>query len=164
MAWGWPTAPLERLPRLRHPPLAELRAAGVSVSIATDSPASTPSLDLFEEMRTAIVCARARAERPDALSAVEALELATLGGARILGLEDRVGSIVAGKQADLTVLSLAGGPFDPLEDPVTAAVLGGSPDRVTATLVAGRERYRKGTSRWPDSTRAARSARGKMLP
>jgi cytosine/adenosine deaminase-related metal-dependent hydrolase len=145
-------------------PVAELRTAGVSVSIATDSPASTPSLDLFEEMRTAIVGARARAERPDALSAAEALELATLGGARVLGLEDRVGSIVSGKQADLTILSLAGGPFDPLEDPVIAAVLGGSPDRVTATLVAGRERYRKGTSRWPDSTRAARSARGKMLP
>jgi len=145
-------------------PLEELRAAGVAVSIATDSPASTPSLDLFEELRNAIMGARSRAKRPDALTAAEALELATLGGARVLGLADRVGSLVPGKQADLAVISLAGSPFDPVEDPVTAAVLGGSPDRVTATLVAGEQRYLKGTSRWPDSTRAARSARSKMLP
>ncbi len=145
-------------------PVAELLAAGVAVSIATDSPASTPSLDLFEEIRSAIVGARARGGRPDALSAARALELATLGGARVLGLEDRIGSLVPGKQADLTVISLAGSPFDPVEDPVTAAVLGGSPDRVAATLVGGEQRYLKGTSRWPDSTRAARSARSKMLP
>ncbi len=145
-------------------PLAELRAAGVPVSIATDSPASTPSFDLFEEIRTAIVGARARAGRPDALPATDALELATLGGARVLGLEDRVGSLVPGKQADLAVISLGESPFDPVEDPVTAVVLGGSPSRVTATLVAGEERYSKGTSRWPDSTRAARNARSKMLP
>ena len=145
-------------------PLEELRAAGVAVSIATDSPASTPSLDMFEEIRSAIIGARSRAGRPDALSAAEALELATLGGARVLGMADRIGSLVPGKQADLVVISLAGSPFDPVEDPVAATVLGGSPDRVAATLVAGRERYLKGTSRWPDSTRAARSARSKMLP
>ena len=145
-------------------PVAELLAAGVAVAIATDSPASTPSLDLFEEIRTAIVGARARARRPDALSAAKALELATLGGARVLGMADQVGSLVAGKQADLAVISLADSPFDPVEDPIAAAVLGGSPDRVAATLVAGEQRYLKGTSRWPDSTRAARSARSKMLP
>ena len=54
----------ERLPRLRGAPLAELRDAGVAVSIATDSPASTPSLDMFEEIRAAIVAARARAGDP----------------------------------------------------------------------------------------------------
>ncbi len=145
-------------------PLEEFRAAGVPVSIATDSPASTPSFDLFEELRCAIVGARSRAERPDALTAAAALELATLGGARVLGIADRVGSLAPGKQADLAVISLADSPFDPVEDPAAAAVLGGSPDRVAATLVAGEQRYVKGTSRWPDSTRAARSARSKMLP
>jgi cytosine/adenosine deaminase-related metal-dependent hydrolase len=145
-------------------PLQELLEAGVKVSIATDSPASTPSLDLFEEIRSAIVGARARAGRPDALSASRALELATLGGARVLGMDARVGSLVPGKEADLAVISLAGSAFDPVEDPAAAAILGGSPDRVTATLVAGEPRYLKGTSRWPDSTRAARSARSKMLP
>ena len=145
-------------------PVAELLAAGVDVAIATDSPASAPSLDLFEEIRTAIVGARARARRPDALSAAKALELATLGGARVLGMADQIGSLVPGKQADLAVVSLTDSPFDPVEDPISAAVFGGSPDRVAATLVGGEPRYLKGTSRWPDSTRAARSARNKMLP
>ncbi len=145
-------------------PVEELRTAGVVVSIATDSPASTPSLDSFEEIRAAIIAARARARSPEALSAHDALELATLGGARVLGLADRIGSLVPGKQADLAVISLVNSPFDPVEDPVIAAVLGGSPDRVTATLVAGELRYVKGTTRWPDSTRAARRARSKMLP
>jgi 5-methylthioadenosine/S-adenosylhomocysteine deaminase len=139
-------------------PLAELREAGIAVSIATDSPAS------FEEIRAAIVGARARAGDPGALTAAEALELATLGGARVLGLENQIGSLVPGKQADLAVISLADSPFDPVEDPVVAVVLGGSPDRVAATLIAGEQRYVKGTSRWPDSTRAARRARNKMLP
>ena len=58
-------------------PLAELLAAGVRVGLGTDSPASTPSFDFFEEMRAALYAARARAERPDALSARDALKLAT---------------------------------------------------------------------------------------
>jgi cytosine/adenosine deaminase-related metal-dependent hydrolase len=144
-------------------PLAELLDAGIAVGIATDSPASTPSFDLFEEMRTAIVGARARARSPEALPAARALELATLGGARVLGLADEVGSLAPGKWADLTVISLAGSPFDPVEDPASAVVLGGSPDRVAATLVAGEDRYRRGTSAWPDSRRAARKARSRML-
>jgi len=144
-------------------PLEELLAAGVAVGIATDSPASAPSFDLFEELRTAIVVARARARRPDALPAARALELATLGAARVLGMEDEVGSLVPGKHADLTVISLAGSPFDPVEDPAAAVVLGGSPDRVAATLVDGEDRYRRGTTAWPDSRRAARRARSRML-
>jgi 5-methylthioadenosine/S-adenosylhomocysteine deaminase len=144
-------------------PVRDLLDAGVTVGLATDSPASTPSFDLFEELRTAIVAARARERRPDALSARTALELATLGGARVLGRDDEVGSLVPGKWADLAVVSLVGSPFEPVEDPVVAAVLGGSPDRVAATLVAGEDRYRRGTSAWPDSRRAARRARSRML-
>ena len=144
-------------------PLAELLAAEIPVGIATDSPASTPSFDLFEELRTAIVAARARERRPEALSAETALELATLGGARVLGLDAEVGSLVPGKWADLAVVALADSPLEPVEDPVTAVVLGGSPDRVAATLVAGETRYRRGTSAWPDTRRAARRARSRML-
>ena len=158
-------------------PLDELVAAGVTVSIATDSPASTPSLDLFEEIRSAIVGARARAGRPDALPAATALELATLGGARVLGLDDRIGSLVPGKQADLAVISLVNSPFDPVEDPVTAAILGGSPDRVTATLVAGEDalpernvpmaRFDKSSTKRPKqdaAVAASRSAKRSTAP
>jgi 5-methylthioadenosine/S-adenosylhomocysteine deaminase len=144
-------------------PLAALRDAGIRVCIATDSPASTPSFDMFDEMRAAMAGARARERRPDALTAADALELATLGGARALGLADEVGSIVPGKHADLTVLSFAGTAFLPWEDPVTAAVLGGSPERVLATLVSGETRYEKGGKTWLELTDAARSARGRLL-
>jgi 5-methylthioadenosine/S-adenosylhomocysteine deaminase len=144
-------------------PLTELRAAGLRVGLGTDSPASAPSFDMFDEMRTALYTARARDERPDALSAADALELATLGSARTLGLDAEVGSIASGKQADLTVLSLAESPFLPWEDPVTAAVLGGSPERVVATLVSGEPRYEKGGKTWPELTAGAHSARSRLL-
>jgi 5-methylthioadenosine/S-adenosylhomocysteine deaminase len=144
-------------------PVAELRAAGVRVAIATDSPASAPSFDMFEELRVAVMGARARGAAPGVLTAADALELATLGGARALGLQDEVGSLREGKWADLCVLSLEDSPFDPLEDPVIAAILGGSPARVAATLLAGDERYAKGTTDWRDLRRAGQSARGRML-
>ena len=144
-------------------PLTALRDAGIRVCIATDSPASTPSFDMFDEMRAAIVGARAREGRPDALTAADALELATLGGARALGLDASVGSLVPGKQADLTILSLADTAFIPWEDPVTGAVLGGSPHAVVATLVSGKPRYEKGGKTWLELIDAARSARGRLL-
>ncbi len=144
-------------------PLSAFRAAGIRVCIATDSPASTPSFDMFDEMRAAIAGARARERRPDALSAADALELATLGGARALGWGDELGSLTTGKRADLTILSLAATPFIPWEDPVTAAVLGGSPQHVIATLVSGETRYEKGGKTWLELIGAAGSARGRLL-
>jgi 5-methylthioadenosine/S-adenosylhomocysteine deaminase len=144
-------------------PLAELLAAGVRVGLGTDSPASTPSFDLFEEMRAAVSTARVRGRRPDALSAKTALELATLGSARALGLDDEIGSLAAGKRADLTVVSLAGSPFLPWEDPITAVVFGGSPDRVLLTLADGEARYEKGGFEWPELRRSASAARARLL-
>ena len=144
-------------------PLAALREAGIRVCIATDSPASTSSFDMFDEMRAAIVGARAREGRPDALTARDALELATLGGACALGLDGTLGSLVPGKQADLTVLSLADTSFIPWEDPVTGAVLGGTPHGVVATLVSGKPRFEKGGKTWLELIDAARSARGRLL-
>jgi len=144
-------------------PLRALLDAGIRVGIGTDSPASTPSFDMFDELRAAVVGARAREQRPDALTAAEALELATLGGARALGLDDEIGTLTPGKQADLTVVSLAGTPYVPWEDPAAAVVLGGSPERVTATLVTGNSRYRRGGMEWHELTAAAHNARGRML-
>lgn len=144
-------------------PLRDLLDAGVRVGVATDSPASTPSFDMFDEMRAALFAARARERRPDALSAAQALELATLGGARALRMEDEVGSLAPGKRADLTVLSFAGSSLLPWEDPVTAVVLGGAPERVLATLVSGTTRYERGTDRCRELTGAAQRARARLL-
>ena len=144
-------------------PLGSFLASRARVGLGTDSPASTPSFDMFEEMRTALYTARARERRPDALSASAALELATLGAANALGLGDETGSLAAGKRADLAVVSLAGSPFLPWEEPVTAVVFGGSPDRVLATLVAGEVRYEEGGFAWPELRRSASAARARLL-
>ena len=144
-------------------PLAELRAAGLRVGLGTDSPASTPSFDLFAEMRAAIAAARAREERADAITATEALDLATLGGARVLGLDGEVGTLTAGKRADLAIVSLSGTPYDPVEDPAVAVVFGGSPARTIETIVDGQTRYRQGETTWQEVRSTASAARRRML-
>ena len=144
-------------------PLDALRAAGIRVGVGTDGVSSVPSHDFFDELRTVIGSARARAERAGALSATEALELATLGGARALGLGAELGSLVPGKRADLAVVSLAGSPYLPWEDPAAAVVYGGAPERVQATLVDGQTRYERGGSEWHELIDAASAARGRML-
>jgi cytosine/adenosine deaminase-related metal-dependent hydrolase len=144
-------------------PLRELRAAGLRVGIGTDGVSSTPSYDYFDELRAVVMMARARERRPDAMSAAEALELGTLGGASALGLDAEVGSLTPGKRADLAVVSLAGSPYLPFEDPAAAVVFGGSPERVLATFVDGEPRYEKGGMEWHELTAAAHSARRAML-
>jgi cytosine/adenosine deaminase-related metal-dependent hydrolase len=144
-------------------PLAELRAAGLRIGLGTDSPASAPSFDMFDEMRAAVMGARARERRSDVLSAADALALATLGSAQALGLEDEIGSLAPGKRADLAVVSLAGSPYLPWEEPAAAVVFGGSPDRVKTTIVGGKVRYERGVFEWHDLRKSAAEARARML-
>ena len=145
-------------------PVAELRAADVRVGLGTDSPASTPSFDMFEEMRTAIYLARARTKRPEALLATDALRMATLDAARALRIEDQVGTLTPGKRADLTVVSLAGSPYHPVEDPAAAVVFGGSPERVLETIVDGNTRYaNEDNELWREVRSTASAARQRML-
>jgi cytosine/adenosine deaminase-related metal-dependent hydrolase len=124
-------------------PVAAMRRAGVPVGLGTDSPASAIDFDLWAEMRAALVASRAREAAADALTAGDVLRMATVDGARILGLGDRVGSLEPGLRADLTALDLAGSPLAPVDDPEVAAVLGGSSERVLLTVVDGVVRYRR---------------------
>ncbi|MCW2963571.1 MAG: hypothetical protein JWO17_823 [Actinomycetia bacterium] len=145
-------------------PVAELREAVVRVALGTDSPASTPSFDMFEEMRTAIYMARARTKRPEALLATDALRMATLDAARALRIEGQVGTLTPGKRADLTVVSLAGSPYHPVEDPAAAVVYGGSPERVLETIVDGNTRYaNEDNEQWREVRSTASAARQRML-
>ena len=93
-----------------------------------------------------------------------ALRLATLDAARAIGLDNEVGSLTPGKKADLTVLSVAGSPYDPVEDPVAAAVFGGSPTGILETIVDGITRYRQGETAWQEVRSTASAARQRMLP
>jgi 5-methylthioadenosine/S-adenosylhomocysteine deaminase len=144
-------------------PLADLRAAGVVVGLGTDSPASAPSFDVFEELRAAVYAARARERRPGALTATDALRLATVEAARALRIDATVGTLTPGKRADLTVVSLAGSPYHPVEDPAAAVVFGGSPERVLETVVDGDTRYRNEEFDWREVRSTASAARQRML-
>jgi 5-methylthioadenosine/S-adenosylhomocysteine deaminase len=145
-------------------PVTALRHGGVVVGLGTDSPASTPSFDMFEEMRTAIYLARARERRADALQPSDALRMATQDAARALRLDDRVGTLTPGKRTDLTVVSLAGSPYHPVEDPAAAVVFGGSPERVLETIVDGQTRYtNEDNETWREVRNTASAARQRML-
>jgi 5-methylthioadenosine/S-adenosylhomocysteine deaminase len=142
-------------------PVPEMLAAGLEVGLGTDSPASAMVFDMWEEMRAAVMLARARSGRSDALTAGDVLHMATLGGARALGLGAETGSLTPGKAADLTVVDLADTPFVPWDDPVTAVVFGATPARIVLTSVEGKIRYRRDAP-LPMTSEAA-AVRAKMI-
>ncbi len=142
------------------PPVAELLAHGVNVGLGTDGSASNNRLDVFQEMRTAALLAKAVSGRADAVPAWQALEMATLSGARALGLEARIGSLAPGKSADLVAVNLAGAALSPCYDPVSHLVYAAGRDDVSDVWVAGRRLVRdRGLETLDVRDLAARAAR-----
>jgi len=119
-------------------PTTELDAAGVNIALGTDGNASNNDLDMFGEMRSAALLAKVASRRADALPASRVLRMATLGGARALGLEQEIGSIEAGKQADLTAVRLDGADMVPVFNPVSHLVYAAHRGHVSDVWVAGR--------------------------
>jgi 5-methylthioadenosine/S-adenosylhomocysteine deaminase len=119
-------------------PVHELLKAGVNVALGTDGAASNNNLDMLEEMRIAALLAKGVAREATALPAPTALTMATLNGARALGLETRTGSLRAGKQADLAAIDLSDISSQPVYDPVSQIVYTATRDQVTDVWVAGR--------------------------
>ncbi|MCX6366479.1 MAG: amidohydrolase family protein [Armatimonadetes bacterium] len=124
-------------------PLRALKARGLDIGLGTDSMVSGNSVDFFEEMRAAVYGARAREQDTQALTAKEALFLATLGGARALHRERELGSLERGKQADLCVVRLDGIHHAPAGDdsPEAALVYSARASDVCLTLVDGQAVY-----------------------
>ena len=119
-------------------PVAALLAQGVNVALGTDGAASNNRLDLMGEMRIAALLAKVATGDPSVLPARQALETATLAGARALGLDNAIGSLVAGKQADVIAVDLAALDVAPCYDPVSHLVHAVGRDAVTDVWVAGR--------------------------
>lgn len=119
-------------------PVMKYRAAGVSTGIGTDGAASNNDLDMFEAMRQAAFQQKLVTMNPTAISAADALEMATLGGAAALGRRERLGSIEAGKLADIIIVSLAKARQQPVFDPVSQIVYASRGDDVETTIVNGR--------------------------
>jgi 5-methylthioadenosine/S-adenosylhomocysteine deaminase len=120
-------------------PVAALLDAGVNVGIGTDGAASNNRLDMFQEMRTAALLAKAVTGRAEALPAHLALRCATLGGAQALGLEARLGSIAPGKAADLCAVAVNAPETLPCYDPVSHLVYACGREHVTDVWVAGEQ-------------------------
>lgn len=146
--------------RLAHgaAPIELLLERDVAMGLGSDSVASNNRIDVLEEARLAQLLLRARSRDPSALPAGRALELATLGGARALGLGEVVGSLEPGRDADLCAVALDGPHVLPVHDPAAAVVLAARASDVILTMVRGRILHGAGT----DVRRAAASLRAEL--
>jgi 5-methylthioadenosine/S-adenosylhomocysteine deaminase len=125
-------------------PVAKLLEAGINVAIGTDGAASNNDLNMLGEMRTAALLGKGVAGSASALPAAIALRMATINGARALGLEDEIGSLEPGKSADLVALDLRDSHTQPLYHPVSQLVYAAGREQVRHVWVAGRQLLRDG--------------------
>lgn len=119
-------------------PVPQLIRQGVNVALGTDGAASNNDLDMFGEMRTAALLAKGVSGDPTVVPAPIALEMATLNGARALGLGDRIGSLVAGKSADIIAIDLNTPATQPVFDPISQLVYAAGREQVSHVWVGGR--------------------------
>lgn len=124
-------------------PAARLVEAGVNVALGTDGAASNNDLDMFGEMRTAALLGKGVAGDASALPAIDVLRMATLNGARALGIDDRTGSLEVGKAADMVAVEMNEIESQPLYNPVSQLVYASGRDKVTDAWVAGRQVLKK---------------------
>ncbi len=140
-------------------PVARLLAAGVNVALGTDGAASNNDLNLLGEIRTAALLAKGVAGSASAVPAAQALRLATINGARALGLEHEIGSIEPGKSADLVALDLSDSHTQPLYHPVSQLVYAAGRHQVRQVWVQGRQLIRDGLPLTLDPARVLADAR-----
>ena len=147
-------------------PLARwLRTEGLRIGLGTDSAVSNNSLDLWEEMRFALLLQRAHLEDVEAVTARDMLRLATLGGAEAMGLSAQIGSLTPGKCADLIAVRLDQPHAVPATDPYAALVYSARASDITLTVCGGEIIYDSGA--WPTLDKTAidkncRAARAKL--
>jgi 5-methylthioadenosine/S-adenosylhomocysteine deaminase len=119
-------------------PVLEMQKAGVTVGLGTDGAASNNDLDMFEAMRQAAFLHKLVTNDPSVLPARTAVRMATIDGARILGLDKMIGSLESGKRADLIVVSTRGARQTPMYDPFSHLVYVARGDDVQTMIVNGR--------------------------
>ncbi|OAI12432.1 N-ethylammeline chlorohydrolase [Methylomonas koyamae] len=124
-------------------PVAACLAAGINVALGTDGAASNNDLDMVSEMRTAALLAKAVAGDAGAVSAATALRMATLNGAKALGLDAEIGSLTVGKQADIAAIDLSELETQPLFNPLAQIVYAADRRQVSDVWVAGRQLLKK---------------------
>lgn len=125
-------------------PVVELREAGVNLALGTDGAASNNDLNMWEEMRLAALLQKGLHNDPRVLPAQQVLEMATLGGARALNLQDQIGSLEVGKRADLIQVSLDAAHLTPVYDPLSHLVYAANAEDVCLTMIQGQVVYQDG--------------------
>ncbi len=133
-------------------PVAALKAAGVNIGLGTDGAASNNRLDLFQEMRQAGLLGKLASGDASALPADELLHMATLGGARALGIDHETGSIRVGKAADLCAIALDQPETRPCYSPVSHLVYAAGREHVSDVWVAGSARVMQGVLLHPHNS------------
>ena len=120
-------------------PVSQMRAAHMEVGLGTDGPAgSNNDLDMFEEMASAARLQKVGRMDPKVLSAHDVLEMATIGSARVLGLADKIGTLEAGKRADVIVVNLQTPKTQPVYSVESALVYAADGSNVTTTICDGK--------------------------
>jgi len=140
-------------------PVADLMKAGINVAIGTDGAASNNNLDMLEEMRTAAILAKSVSQDATVVSAHEALAMATINGALMLGLEDRIGSLEAGKLADFIAVDLSPLSFQPVHNPVSQLVYAATGHQVNHVWINGLQLLKDGEFTRLDSQRIGANTR-----
>ncbi len=147
-------------------PVVRMLALGIHVGLGPDGPAgSNNDFNLFEEMDLAAKLQKVTARDPQALSAATALDMATIGGARVLGMEKEIGSLETGKLADMIVVRLDRPNAVPLYDPISQMVYALKADDVRDVMVNGKPVVRDGsilTLNEPQILEKAREYRDKI--
>ena len=124
-----------------------LRTEGLRIGLGTDSAVSNNALDLWEEMRFALLMQRAVQEDVEAVTAAQILRMATLGGAEAMALGDQIGSLTPGKRADMIAVRLDRPHTIPATDPYAALMYSARSDDVLLTICDGEALYKE--SIWP---------------
>ena len=119
-------------------PVTKYLEAGVAIGLGTDGAASNNDMDMFEAMRIASLLQKLQTGDPQAVGARTALEMATIGGARALGMGAQIGSLEPGKRADLIIVSMRSARQTPMYDPISHLVYVTRGDDVQTTIVHGR--------------------------
>ncbi len=148
-------------------PTPTLLDAGVNVGLGTDGAASNNRLDLFQEMRTAALIAKASSGRADVMDAMMALRMATLNGARALGLDKEIGSLEPGKAADLCAVDLSATELHPCYHPASHLVYAAGREHGSDVWVAGECLLRSGQLTQLDEARLQAKAahwQSKLIP
>jgi 5-methylthioadenosine/S-adenosylhomocysteine deaminase len=125
-------------------PIPEMLAAGVTVGLASDGPASSNNHSLFQAMKFAALQQKGVHQDATIITAEKVLEMATIGGARAVGLEKEIGSIEVGKKADIAVVDYNNAFMTPIHHPVSAIVYSALGHEVTSVMIDGRFVMRDG--------------------